>query len=368
MLVRIAPDLRRGTGSTSRRVTPRGTRRPPGHAAAMLIMLCFAVLPGCGNSALATNSDSPRTSAAPASPASSPRPGLPGHLLYTKTLEGDVQSIYRADANGQHERQLTQPGFVCCGTRVSPSSGRILVMPGGDPGQPVTGGTISGAGTDYRRLLLTDPTLNLVPQAWSPDGRRIAFEGWEDGKPERTGVYTARANDGGGLTRVTTRPGEPHDMPIDYSPDGKQLLFYHAARAEPNFPIDTDGSLWVVHTDGTRAHRLHTGAHPSADRARWSPKSNTIVYASERGSESGALWTIHPDSTRPTKLFQDPKGGFPIAPTWSPDGRHIVFALDPSNDAFRHEPNKLYVIGADGTRLTQIGDSDGFKAQFEWIR
>jgi Tol biopolymer transport system component len=294
---------------------------------------------------------------------------LRGHFWYSKTTAGDVQSFYTVSANGQHERRLTSPGAVCCDLRVSPASGhRLLVMPGGDPGQPVTGGTISSAGTGFRRLHLTDPTLNLVPQAWSPDGTRIAFEGWQDGKPERTGVYTARFSDGARLVRVTVRHGRPHDVPLDYSPDGKWLVFYRAIRAEPNFPIDQGGSLWVVRTDGSKAHRLLTGAHRPADWARWSPDGTTLVFASERGSASGALWTIHPDGTHLHKLYQDPAGRFPIAPTWSPDGRHVLFALDPTNDAFTHPVNKLYVINAGGTGLTQIGHLDGFKAQFEWTR
>jgi Tol biopolymer transport system component len=100
----------------------------------------------------------------------------------------------------------------------------------------------------------TDPTLNLVPQAWSSDGTRIAFEGWDDSDPNRTGIYTARRADGADMKRVTTVTGRAHDMPLDYSPDGQKLVFYRAVRAEPDFPIDTGGSLCVVNVDGSDAH------------------------------------------------------------------------------------------------------------------
>lgn len=128
-----------------------------------------------------------------------------GHLLFTRTQGNDVQTIFLATPSGV--RRLTRPGSYCCLLRISPDHKKILVMPGGDIPPPVTGGTINLAGGGFKRLLTVDPKLNLVPHAWSPDGTRIAFEGWDDSEPSRTGVYTATAADGTGLLRVTTRPG-----------------------------------------------------------------------------------------------------------------------------------------------------------------
>src|SRR5258706_9318001 len=168
---------------------------------------------------------------------------LDGQILFTRVSYPDVQAIFTADADGQHERRLTGPGQYCCVLRLSPDHNRILVMTGEDPPPtPVTGGTIKIDGSDFKRLQLTNPKLNLVPQAWSPDGNRIAFEGWVDGSGADTGVYTARASDGGSLVRVTMPRGLPHDIPLDYSPDGKRLGFYRAGTAGPNFPIDIGGS------------------------------------------------------------------------------------------------------------------------------
>ena len=59
-------------------------------------------------------------------------------------------------------------------------------MPGEDQlAPPVAGGTLAVDGSGFVRLPLTDPSLNLIPQAWSPDGTRIALEGFDDGRLAR---------------------------------------------------------------------------------------------------------------------------------------------------------------------------------------
>ena len=200
----------------------------------------FLLLAGCGGDDKPTaESTSKATSTSQATTARPERASIRGHLYFTRTTASDVQTVFAA--SGLQERQLTEPGEACCILRKSPTHGRLLVMPGGDIDthhrrhhQP------------QRRQLhpargFTDPTLNLVPQAWSPEEARIAFEGWDDADPRRTGIYTARAADGTDLVPVTNRPGQFHDVPLDYSPDGAQLVFYRSTHADPD--PHTDGSL-----------------------------------------------------------------------------------------------------------------------------
>jgi Tol biopolymer transport system component len=309
------------------------------------------------------------TDLAPAAPeaasAQSPGGSLDGRFVFIRSSRaGDVQSLFVVNANGSGQRQLTQPGEVCCLDRVSPDGTLILVMPAGDPGLPVTGGTIDIDGSNFQRLVLQDPTLNLVPQAWSPDGERIAFEGWDESDPSRTGVYTARASDGGDLVRVTSRDGFEHDMPLDYSPDGTQLVFYRSVEIDPG-PIDIGGSLWVVGVDGSNPHEISGDVAPNC-WARWSPDGSKIIFDSERKSAEGALWTVRPDGSGLTGLFEDRKGRFPILPVWSPDGAHVLFALDRTNDQFIHRPNAFYVIAADGSGLRLVLKDNTFKTSPEW--
>lgn len=287
---------------------------------------------------------------------------LRGHLLYETAADGDVQALWSADRHGS--RRLTAPGRYCCLLRISPDRKQLLVMPGGDPGTPVTGGTLAMPNLAYTRLPLTDATLNLIPQAWSSDGARIAFEGWDDNNPARTGIYIARAKDGRHLTRVTTRPGAPHDLPLDFSPDGRRLVFYRQVNADSG-PSDIGGSLWVVNVDGTKPHPV-TSSTPAAPWARWSPDGTRILFASERLQPHGAIFTVQPDGKHLTSLYRDPAGRFPLAPAWSPDGTQIVVALDPTNDAFTHPANQVYVMTANGRSPRLLLDTHDFKRDFEW--
>lgn len=302
-----------------------------------------------------------------------PRPGIrsqhahrvidiPGRLFLTKTTTGDVQTIY--SISGHRERQLTFPGDYCCVLRVSVLHGRLLVFPTADQVPPLAGGTIGLNGTHFRPLTTPDPTLNLIPTTWSPTGTRIAYLGWDESDPARRGLYTTRV-DGSDLKRVTIRPGDLDDVPLDYSPDGRRLVFYRSAHPDPD--PHTDGSLWVVNVDGSSAHPITGPATPPADWARWSPDGRRIVFASERTSPVGALWTVAPDGSHPMKLFSGTTRRFPISPVWSPDGDRVLFALDPNNDQFTHPANTIWTISRRGSSPRLVDDTPDFKSQLDWV-
>jgi TolB protein len=205
--------------------------------------------------------------------------------------------------------------------------------------------------------------------AWSPDGTRIAFQGWDDTTPSRTGVYIGRASDGGDLVRVTRNPRVGGDLPMDFSRDATKIFFFRSIEGFPSIGDQLDGSLFAVNADGTDLHRV-TPANmpveaPGNSGGRLSSDGRWIVFTS-----SGVIWKIHPDGSAVTKVFEAPDGGLAITPTWSPDANFIMFGLDPAGSLATIDeapPNGLYVIRADGTGLTPVITSDDWKREPEWI-
>lgn len=326
----------------------------------LMVLLSAAACSGSSTPVAVRSPSSSPSASASASP--TPEAGgslslLSGHLLF-----GRPNGLVLATSRG--ETVVSQAGQVCCVVRIAPSHMRVLVMPGTDAIGAVRGGTIDLAGRGFKLLPSTDRSLNLVPQAWSPDGTRIAFEGWDEANPARTGIYTARAVDGSQLVKVTTRPGKQHDVPLDYSPNGRQLVFYRSVGEDPDPQVT--GSLWVCNIDGSKAHRVVGPSGRPAAWARWSKDGSRILFANERTAPTGAIWTVKPDGNSITKLFSDTNGGFPIQPTWSPSGQQILFALDPTNDQFDHPANALYIAQADGSRPQLLIKDDVFKSQPEW--
>ena len=79
-------------------------------------------------------------------------------------------------------------------------------------------GDITDLGLPFDRY----PDLALFCGVWSPNGARLACEGFGQTDGSLNGVYTIRSSDGGDLQRVTT--AEFDDCPADYPPNGKRLL------------------------------------------------------------------------------------------------------------------------------------------------
>jgi len=283
---------------------------------------------------------------------------LAGQILYTYTVGLDTHIPVIANADGTNKRTPALAG------RVSPDGTRFLLF---EPDGPNSGtghaATVGVDGSGYKPIPFGDPTLNYIPQVWSPDGKRVAFEGFDESHPGRNGIYTARASDGSNIVRVTAVTG-PHDIPVDYSPDGTQIVFFRAAREEPD--ADLGGSLWVVNVDGSDARLIETPGVMPASAADWSPDGSRILFSTARAQLTGALWTVEADGSNLTKVFEGRKGRFATGPVWSPDGSQIMFALNPIADWFSHPANGIYVINADGSGLAEVIGGGQYKSISDW--
>jgi Tol biopolymer transport system component len=196
------------------------------------------------------------------------------------------------------------------------------------------------------------PDLLLFCGVWSPDGARLACEGFGQTDPSLNGVYTLRASDGGDLQRVTYDPNGD-DAPSDYSPNGNRLVITRAN--ETTYELDT------VKLDGSGMKRITSeGMDFNFGNGNWSPQGNQIVFSAHvpNGDYHSSVWVVHFDGTGLRQLpiagpcggaFADPTTYGCFNPVWSPDGSKIAFGRN-QDDGQRD----LYTVNADGSGLFQV--------------
>lgn len=274
-----------------------------------------------------------------ATPAQAKVGGRNGRIVFNRydPAVGDFHAFI-INADGTNEVQLL-PGIADC-PNWSPDGEKVLVCVANAKGL-LRPATLEPDGSDFKLLDNPDPSLNLACGAWSSRGR-LACESWDDMHPNRpAGIFTVRASDGGGLMRVTTNPYGGHDRLSDYSPDGSRIVF-----GRENPPTQQFG-LFVVNANGSDLHQI-SAWQPDFGTASWSPDGRWILTDNGQGE----LYVVRPDGTdlHPISLHVGSGHVAAFQPSWSPDGKRIVFSLYQSST---HRVD-LFTARADGTDLRQV--------------
>lgn len=152
--------------------------------------------------------------------------------------------------------------------------------------------------------------------AWSRDGKRVAFAS-SISTPSRCCSLHLMNPDGTDIRRIRFEGDDSigANRPM-WSPDGRRLVF-------EGFPR-TGEEVVVVDTTGESLRRLTKGKFPS-----WCPVCEWIVFVVHERSGRGHLKLIRPDGTdERTLLTAGGSGGeqAPTLPSWSPDGEWIIFS------------------------------------------
>jgi eukaryotic-like serine/threonine-protein kinase len=144
--------------------------------------------------------------------------------------------------------------------------------------------------------------------AWTPDGKRIAFQ-TDTGGPQN--IYWQLADGGGGLERLTT--SEYINAPNSWSPDGQALALIEIRP-------DTGYDILVLRLSDRKVQPfLRTRFNESAPR--FSPDGQWLAYISDESGRFEVYVQPYPGPGGKWQVSTD--GG--TEPVWNPNGRELFY-------------------------------------------
>jgi Tol biopolymer transport system component len=168
-------------------------------------------------------------------------------------------------------------------------------------------------------MQLTTPPMRAWDPRWSPDGKQIAFIGILPGKLSKAYVVS---HEGGAPEQVL--PGERNEVDLDWSPDGRSLMFGRPpdAQVEAGLPK-------AIHVVDLKTKQLSTLPQPERLFApRWSPDGRHVAAMTLDGRKlmifdfETAAWSDFAGSGIGAG-FQGACRPICHNPRWSPDGRYV---------------------------------------------
>ncbi|MBI3698284.1 MAG: S9 family peptidase, partial [Acidobacteria bacterium] len=227
-------------------------------------------------------------------------------------------------------------------------------------------------------LVEAENTNHVLPStgkrmAWSPDGRRLAYvaadpkdpnestdpvhitrylykfiSGWDDNRRIHLHVFDLAAKKSQKLT-----DGPYYEHTIDWSPDGKEILF--ESNRGPLDELEFNYDIFAVDVASGKERRL-TNSKSQEYFTTWSPDGRRVAYlgtkkditCSETTMEDTHVWTVSAaggkGEERPGTLALDRRCQ---RPSWSADSKRIYFL------AQDHGNVHLYSVSAEGAGTVQ---------------
>jgi TolB protein len=146
----------------------------------------------------------------------------------------------------------------------------------------------------------------LMSPSWSPDGEKLAYVSFEDGRPSIfvQDIYTTNR------TRLTDFPGI-NGAPV-FSPDGKKLAMVLSKEGNPE--------IYVMDIASRELERITHNRTIDTEPA-WTPDGKSLIFSSERGGKP-QIYRVDLATDKVRRLTFE--GEMNLGGTVTPDGKQIV--------------------------------------------
>lgn len=202
----------------------------------------------------------------------------------------------------------------------SPDGKNILIVIGEEDGGRV--GLIAAKDGSFRLLKTFDRRIHdfILPGfVFSPDGKSIAFSFPQDKDAQKSDIF-AFSIDGKREIPLINHPA--HDILLGFSPDGKWILFAGDRMGTPD--------AWAVQVtdDASRASPVMVKKDLGQIESLGFDRSGSFYYGISNIMNDIYTVSVDPDTGKilspPAKATQRYEGSN-MAPTFSPDGKHLAY-------------------------------------------
>jgi TolB protein len=228
----------------------------------------------------------------------------------TGPAERRIKRLAIMDQDGANAHYLTRGDELVLTPRFSPSTQEITYMAYGQ-GDPRV--YLYNIETGQREIVGNFPGMSFSPR-FSPDGQRVIMS-LQEGSNSNIFVMDLRSK---ATTRLTDT--QAIDTAPSYSPDGAQICF----------ESDRGGhqQIYVMSAAGGAAQRISFGDGTYSTPV-WSPRGDYIAFT-RLLQDKFAIGVMKPDGSGERILTE---GFHNEGPTFSPNGRVIMFFRDPGGNS-----------------------------------
>jgi len=279
-----------------------------------------------------------------------------GFILADPDLDHPSQ-VFTVRPDGSRLRQLTHvpDGKQAGAPDISPDGSRILYVSNVDGNFAVW--IMRSDGTHQRRLF-GRKGFDFFQPRWSPNGSRLLVT-----RCNGSFGFTANCDImlGGrlGSGRHVLVDGGRFNGNATFSPDGRRVAF----------DGDRGGlvsAVWVMTIRGGRPVRL-TRPNLEAFWPNWSPDGSHLAFSSNCCRPASDVFTMRADGTHKRRLTRVAGGGGAAFASYSPDGRRIIFSSDQRRGpAF--DRSDLFVMRPDGSQVRRIVKGKPNAVEADWTK